>query len=358
MSTAASAKGFNQGELPAYLRVVGWGQRHPILPIIVVFAFFPLVFPYVGTATQILIFGLFAMGYNILLGYTGLLSFGHAAYFGLGAYGAGILLVNAETSVFLALLSGCVTAVLGAAFVGFFALRRRGIYFALLTLAFAQASYFIFGFVIDGITGGDNGLTGVPRPEPSFFGLFKIPIENPYYFYYFCLFFTALALVMIKRILDSPFGAVLQAIRENDSRATACGYNTDRVKYMSFIISGFFCGLAGALQALFIHFVDLEYLYWVTSGNVVMMTLLGGMGTFFGPFIGATVLFMLEEFISNITESWMLFVGGIVIFCVVVMPAGLWGTLMKSALFTRRALAEEGGALAVQKVKSALDLFK
>jgi branched-chain amino acid transport system permease protein len=300
---------------------------HPVLTILAFFAVFPFLVPYRALATQILIFGLFALGFNLLYGYTGLLSFGHAAYYGLGAYGTGIAVAKlGVTSLWIAVLAGLGLAVLGGGGVGFFCLRRRGIYFAMLTLAFAQLLYFI-GFHLSSWTGGDDGLRGIPQLALGLPG-FRIPLDTPIAFYYFCFVLVGLAVAALKRILDSPFGAVLQAIRENSDRAVACGYDISRVKLLSFVFSAMFAGLAGSLDALRLTVVPIESLYWTTSGQVVIMTLLGGAGTFFGPFVGAATYLVLEDRLSVFTESWPLVIGAIFSAFVLFLPRGIWGTLI------------------------------
>ena len=207
---------------------------HPVLAFWVFFAVFPFIVPNRTMATQVLIFGLLAMGFNLLYGYTGLLSFGHAAYYGLGAYGCGIALAKLHVgSLWLGLAAGLLLTALGGTIIGFFCLRRRGIYFAMLTLAFAQMLYFI-GFHLADVTGGDDGLRGIPQLTLGL-GPWQYSIESTFGFYYFAYVLVGLAVVALRRILDSPFGAVLQAIRENSSRAVACGYDVNRVKHLSFV---------------------------------------------------------------------------------------------------------------------------
>jgi branched-chain amino acid transport system permease protein len=305
---------------------VAWTRRHPVVCFFVFFAIFPWLVPYRSLATQVLIYGLFALGFNLLYGYTGLLSFGAAAYWGLGAYGTGIALAKLKvTSLWLALGMGLGAALLGGAVFGFFCLRRRGIYFAMLTLAFAQALYFA-GFHLADWTGGDDGLRGIAVPALTLPGL-TIPLDRSVVFYYFTLAVVGLAVAALKRILDSPFGAVLQAIRENTDRATACGYDISRVKHLSFVFSALFAGLAGGLDALRLTVVPIESLHWSTSGQVVIMTLLGGAGTFFGPFVGAAAYLVLEDSISVVTESWPLVIGAVFMVFVLFLPKGIWGTL-------------------------------
>mgnify|MGYP001592620763 FL=1 len=302
-------------------------ERHQVLLFFLVFLVFPWLVPYRSLATQVLIYGLFALGFNLLYGYTGLLSFGAAAYWGLGGYGAGIALAKLKLgSLWAALGMGLLAATVGGAVIGFFCLRRRGIYFAMLTLAFAQLLYFV-GFHLADVTGGDDGLRGITVPPLVLPGL-TIPLDQSITFYYFSLALVVLAVVGLKRILDSPFGAVLQAIRENSDRAGACGYDINRVKLLSFVFSALFMGLAGALDALRLTVVPIESLHWATSGQVVMMTLLGGAGTFFGPFVGAAAFLVLEDRISVFTESWPLVIGAIFMAFVLFLPKGIWGTLL------------------------------
>ena len=299
----------------------------PVLAFALVFAVFPFVVPYKALATPVLIYGLFALGYNLLYGYTGLLSFGHAAYWGLGAYGTGIALARLQIgSLWGALGAGLLLAGVGGIIVGFFCLRRRGIYFAMLSLAFAQLLYFI-AFHLADVTGGDDGLRGVGVPPLRLPGV-TLALDSSLAFYYFAFAVVTLAMLALKRILDSPFGAVLQAIRENSDRAVACGYDIRRIKLLSFVFSALFCGLAGGLDALRLGVVPVESLYWTTSGQVVIMTLLGGAGTFFGPFVGATTFLVLEDRLSVVTESWPLFIGLIFMAFVLFLPKGIWGTLL------------------------------
>jgi branched-chain amino acid transport system permease protein len=303
-----------------------WVSDHSVLMIIMVLMVLPFLLPYEALATQIIIWGLLALGYNILYGYTGLLSFGHAAYFGLGAYATGIVLIRTNCSLLAGIGAGVGVACLGAIVIGFFCLRRRGIYFALLTMAFAQMLYFIAS-IWESLTGGEPGLRNIPHPPLEIPGLFSLNIYTPVRFYFFVFALVVISLLLLNRILGSPFGKVLQGIRENEKRARALGYNTNRIKWLSFILSGTFSGLAGALHALYINFVGLEQLYWETSGKILLMNLLGGPGTFFGPFIGAGVFLYLEDIISGFTKYWMIVLGPIFVLCVLFFPQGIWGTV-------------------------------
>jgi branched-chain amino acid transport system permease protein len=303
-----------------------WVAAHPVAAFAIFFAVFPFLLPHRSLATQVMTYGLFALGFNLLYGYTGLLSFGHAAYFGLGSYGTGIALAKLGFgSLWTALGAGVALAVVGGIVAGFFCLRRRGIYFAMLTLAFAQMLYFI-AFHLADWTGGDDGLRGIPLHPLALPGL-TLSLRDPLTFYYFVFALVLLAVAALKRILDSPFGAVLQAIRENSDRATACGYDITRTKHLSFVFSALFTGLAGALEALRLTVVPVDALYWSTSGQVVIMTLLGGAGTFFGPFVGALTVVVLEERLSRVIEWWPIVIGAIFMAFVLFLPRGIWGTL-------------------------------
>lgn len=299
--------------------------RHPLIYIFIFFIIFPFAVPYKALATQIIIWGLFALGFNVCLGYTGMLSFGHAAYFGIGAYAAGVVLIRYWQNVWIGLFAALLMGAVSATLLGYLCIKRKGIYFAMLTLAFAQLVYFV-AFQWVGLTGGDNGLRNIPAVSPSFFGI-MLDIHHPLRFYFFVLFFVMLSLIALDRILKSPFGHVLQAVRENEQRAKSCGYETTNVRWLAFVISGAISGLAGGLYALYLHFVGIESLYWTSSGQVVMMTLLGGMESFIGPFIGAGVFLYLEDVLSELTSNWMIFLGAIFVLCVLFFPAGIWGTI-------------------------------
>jgi branched-chain amino acid transport system permease protein len=299
--------------------------RHPALTVLALLLVFPLLFPFHSLAINIILFGLFAAGYNLTFGYTGKLSFGHAAFFGGGAYGCGILISQYSIAWPLALCFGMVLAGLIALAMGLLATRTRGIYFAMVTLALAQCVYFLF-FHVE-LTGGDNGLRGV-NVNSLDLGVVTLDLLNPLVKYYFMLSFVALALWLIQRLLNSPFGSVLQALRENENRARACGINVERTRLLSLVISGMVCGLAGALNAINLSTVSIDSLSYHTSGQVMMMTLLGGMGTFFGPFLGAGLFLGIEHVVTGFTERWQLMVGVIFIVLVLFFPKGIWGTVL------------------------------
>ena len=312
--------------MKALRATVRWVAAHPVISFATFFAIFPFLVPHRSLATQVLTYGLLALGFNLLYGYTGLLSFGTAAYYGLGAYATGIALAKLGiSSVWAALAIGVAAAMIGGVVAGFFCLRRRGIYFAMLTLSFAQLLYFV-AFHLAEWTGGDDGLRGIPLHPLTLPGM-SISLRDPTVFYYFVFVLVTIAVAGLKRILDSPFGAVLQAIRENSDRATACGYDVNRIKLLSFVFSAMFTGLAGSLEALRLTVVPVEALFWSTSGQVVIMTLLGGAGTFFGPFVGAATFLILADRLSLVIEAWPIVIGVIFMAFVLFLPRGIWGTL-------------------------------
>jgi len=282
---------------------------------------FPYIAPYTALASEILIFALFAMAFDLTLGYAGMLSFGHAAFFGIGAYSTGIVLKNLYPSVPLALLVGVTLSSLAGFIIGFLSIRRRGIYFTMVTLAFAQMFYFI-AFKWTGLTGGDDGLQRVPRPW-----LGPLNLQSQMVFYYFLLFSVILSAMILIRVVNSPFGKTLQAQRENRNRAMSIGYDVDRFKLTAFIISAFFSGLAGGFYALLLNFVPLSSLHWTNSGEVVVMTITGGLGTLFGPVLGAVGVILLRDIISNYTESWTFIMGILFMAVVLGFRSGLIGIL-------------------------------
>ncbi len=306
--------------------LIAFGKRHRAALAIVVLLIFPWLMPYEALAVNILVLGLYAVGFNLLFGYTGLLSFGHAAFLGSGAYGCGIALVHFGVPWFGAILVGVLLSVFFAAIMGFLAIRTRGIYFAMVTLALSQCVYYLFYQAVN-LTGGENGLRGINLSEIGILG-FSVNFLNPTTKYYVILAFVAFALWLFSRLLASPFGAVLEAIRENESRARACGYDVARVKFIAFVISGAFCGLAGALKALHLSIVPIETLHYLTSGQVVMMALLGGMNTFFGPFVGAAAFLLLEDVLTTMTSHWQLVLGAVFVIFVLFFPKGIWGSLL------------------------------
>lgn len=300
--------------------------RHRVIAVLGILFLFPFILPYEALAVNILIYGLFAMGFNMVFGYMGVLSFGHAAFFGIGSYATGISMVHFGIPWPVAIALGVVMAGVTAMIMGAMAVRSRGIYFAMVTLALAQCVYYLV-YQMSDLSGGEDGLTGVSIGVVNL-GFMSFDLFDPTAKYYFMYVFVAVAIFLFSRILASPFGAVLEAIRENENRARACGYNVQLTKWIAFVISGLFCGLAGALNAIHLSVVPIESLHYHLSGQAVMMSLLGGMGTFFGPFVGAFAFLLLEDVITTITTHWQLFLGVIFMIFVLFFPKGIWGSVL------------------------------
>jgi len=291
----------------------------------------PLMGGYVELGTQVVIFALAAMALNFLLGYTGVLSFGHAAYFGLGAYGTAMTMKYLAESTPLSILIGAVVGTVAAALIGPLIVRLRGVYFAMCTIAFGQVFYFI-AFQWRDVTGGDDGLSAWHR-VPLDFGFAQLDILNSNKaFYYMVLAFFAASVGVMAFLLRSPFGRTLLAIRENERRARFLGIPVDRHIWLSWVTSCGFVSLAGSLYALLNDFVDPRALRWDQSGTFVIMAVLGGMRSFWGPLIGAAIFLVLRDYISSHTENWMSFVGLIFVVVVLFFPRGVLGILRRKAV--------------------------
>jgi branched-chain amino acid transport system permease protein len=288
----------------------------------------PAAGSYVELGTHVIVYALAATALNFLLGYTGVLSFGHAAYFGLGAYGAAMTIKYLYPSTPLGMLVGVVTGTAAAALIGPLIVRLRGVYFAMCTIAFGQVFYFI-AFQWRSATGGDDGLSAWHR-LPLDFGVARIDILNdPRAFYFFALAVFAACTAAMAFLLRSPFGRTLMAIRENERRARFLGIPVDRHIWMSWVISCFFVSVAGALFALMNNFVDPRALRWDQSGNFVIMAVLGGMRSFWGPLIGAAIFLVLQDYISSHTENWMSFIGLFFVLIVLFFPRGVLGIVRR-----------------------------
>jgi branched-chain amino acid transport system permease protein len=288
----------------------------------------PLLGGYTALGTRVLVLGLAAMSVNFLLGFTGVLSFGHAAYFGLGAYGAGLALKFLAPSTPLALLCGTLLGGIAGTLLGALIARRRGVYFAMVTIAFGQVFYYI-AFQWSSVTGGDDGLRGFSR-QPLDLGVARIDIlSNANAFYYFVLFCLALAIGVMGFILRSPFGRTMIAIRENERRARFLGIPVDRHIWIAFTLSCFFMGFAGALYALLNNFADPRGLHYSQSGDFVMMAVMGGMRSLWGPLLGAAVFVVLQDYLSSVTVNWMSFVGMLFVAIVLFFPRGLLGFIQR-----------------------------
>lgn len=297
-----------------------------IILAILFLLFLPLITPYKALASQMLVFAIFAIGYDIAFGYTGLLSFGHAAFFGLGAYGTGLTLIHLPILAPLAILIGTMISLLAAFPIGYLSIRRRGIYFAMVTLAFAQMLYFI-AFKWRSLTGGDDGLHGIPRPS-----LGILDLRSELVLYYFILFFFILSIVLGIRIIQSPFGKTLECLRENEDRGRSIGYHPARYKLISFVISAFFAGLAGSLYVILQNFVPLFSLSLDISGEVVLMTLIGGRGTLYGPIMGAMGLVYLKDLLTSSTNIWPSLLGLLFVVSVMTFRRGVFKELKERFL--------------------------
>jgi len=281
---------------------------------------------YTELGSRVIVMALAAMALNFLLGFTGTLSFGHAAYFGLGAYGVGMTIKYLVPSTGLGILIGIAVGTLAAAIIGALIKHLRGVYFAMVTIAFGQVFYFM-AFNWHTLTGGDDGLTGWHR-EPLNFGFATLDIQaHDTAFYYFALTCFAAAVGAMALLLRSPFGRTLVAIRENERRARFLGIAVERHIWLSFVISCALVSLAGTLYALLNNFTDPRALRWDMSGNFVIMAVLGGMRSFWGPLVGAAVFVVLQDYMSSHTQNWMSIVGLIFVLVVLFFPRGVLGVL-------------------------------
>jgi branched-chain amino acid transport system permease protein len=292
----------------------------------------PLVFSrhHLNIVTELLIFGLFAMSLDVIVGYTGMISFGHAAFFGVGAYVSAFLLLQFSLPIPFALFGGAIASTIIAVPIGFLCTRSTGVYFAMLTLAFAQMIYAIV-YKWYSVTGGSDGIAGIPRTTLWFEA---VSLRSHTSFYYFVFVVVALSFFLCVKIMQSPFGKTLQAIRENEKKVETLGINTRRFRLFSFLIAAFFGGVAGSLFAPFANFASPEILFWLYSGTCIIMLVLGGVGTLLGPIVGAMIFILLEEILSSYTENWMVFLGIIFVFMVLFLPGGVVGFF--SSLWAQR----------------------
>jgi len=302
-------------------------NRLQVLIIMSIFIIAPFLLTKYWTIllAEIMIFGLFSISFNILFGYTGLLSFGQAAIFAAGAYGISLILIKLSAPWWMAFGLALGISLIIALVMGLLSIHRTEIYFAMLTMAFAQLFYSII-YKWKDFTGGADGLTGIPHPRLQLFD-WQILIKSPMAQYYFIFLIVGLSYFVLRTIMKSPFGQMLIAIRENPSQAELMGLDTRKYKLLSFLIAGFFTGVSGALYAPFAGTIDTLMAHWSKSGEPVFMTLMGGTGSLFGPFIGTFCYYSLQSFISSKTEYWMLILGLILIAIVMVFPLGIIGYL-------------------------------
>lgn len=288
---------------------------------------------------RIMLLGIFAVGYNLLLGQTGLLSFGHGAFYAAGAYGLGLFGVHVSTHPLLGVAAGVVAAVLLALLVGYLCVRHTEIYFAMLTLACGMMAFSFF-WNARGITGGDDGLIGIVRAPVSLFGGVKMPIGKDDQFYFFVLFFFTLGVWAVHRIRQSPFGLALAGIRENARRSEFAGVPVRRYRLAVFVLSGAFAGLAGSLEALLESNARPFMAHWTHSAEPVLVSLLGGLSSLAGPLVGSAIFVAMREIIQRFTENWMLGFGIVLLVIIIGFRGGVMGTL--SALFRKATAPGEG----------------
>ena len=305
-----------------------------ILLILVALPFFITLF-YQTFLTELFVWILFAISFDLIFGYTGLLSFGQALFFGLGGYTVTIFIQKLGIGTELALLLSIVIPVLFAWFVGFFSVKLTGIHFVIITIIFALIGN-IIGETWTDLTGGSDGLTFSPRPFSL--GLFKVDLIDIKGNYYFVLTLVVLSYLFLRRMVQSPLGKVFISIRENEDRARLIGYNVQRYKLIAFIIAGGLSGLAGGLYSLTLKYAAASYLHWSISGHAVVYTIVGGMGTLIGPVLGAGIVMSLEHYLINILQSTDLVVGIVLVFMVLLAPRGLVG-LIQSKLRRREPSA-------------------
>jgi branched-chain amino acid transport system permease protein len=296
--------------------------------VYVALAILALVAPILGLypvfLMKLLCFAMFACAFNLLLGFTKMLSFGHAAYFGSSAYVTGWLVAVNGWGTIEGILAGVAVAMLLGLVIGAIAVRRQGIYFAMITLALAQLVFFVC--LQAKFTGGENGLQGIPRG--SVFGMIDLGRDET--MYYFVLAVFVAVYILISRIVHSPFGQVLKAIRANEPRAVSIGYEIERYKLAAFVLSASFAGLAGSLKALVLGFATLSDVSQGTSGEVILMTLLGGGGTFLGPVVGANIVVTLQEYLSDLVGAWVsVIIGAIFVVCVMIFRRGFVGEIQR-----------------------------
>ena len=290
----------------------------------------PMLGLYPVFVMKLLCFAIFACAFNLLLGFTGLLSFGHAAFFGSAAYVTGWLIKSHNVTPEVGILAGALAAGVIGLLVGMVAIRRQGIYFAMITLAMAQMVFFVL--LQSSFTGGEDGLQGVQRG--ALFGLFPLVSDTAMYYLVVAIFVACF--LAISRIVHSPFGQVLKMIRENEPRAISLGYQVDHYKLLAFVLSAALAGLAGSLKTLVMGFATLSDVHWSMSGEVILMTLLGGVGTFFGPVFGAGIVIALQDMLADKVGSWVtVIIGAIFVLCVMAFRKGVVGEL--HAFMERRA---------------------
>jgi branched-chain amino acid transport system permease protein len=290
-----------------------------------------------------------ALACNLLLGYTGLMSFGQGIFYGLGSYSTGLLLLNLNAPILVCLLGSVAVGALVAGFVGWFSIRQRGVYFVMLTLAFSQMFYFL-AYSLKDITGGDNGLLGIPRPNLEFFGRVVINTSSPWQYYSFVAILFVIIFAVMQRMSESMFGRTLVAIRDNEARAAAVGYNVKAFKLAAFVVSGAVTGLAGGLHSMLVGIAPLSNIEYHVSETILLMTVIGGTGNLFASVIGAAAYVIAADWLSSIWPRWMMLFGFLLIAVTLYMQQGIWGLIERIAnMFRRRSKKLTSEALQAHK---------
>ncbi len=305
-----------------------------VLPVLIILLILPFGSPelisdyYVDLLTKIMIFGIVLLGYDILAGYTGLVSLGHAMFFGLGGYCAAFIINHLSTNLFFSFFVALLCGLLIGLVIAYFSTQTKDIFFVFLTLAFAQFFY-LAAFNLTTITGGDNGIS-LPKSTLGIPGLWEWTVSKPRGFYYLVLFFLVVGYCFCRRVISSPFGRVLVGIRENEERICFLGYNIRLLKIKAFMISVFFAVLAGVLFGAYQDFVSPSMLHWTVSGDLILMSVLGGMGTLLGPILGGAIIIWVGDLLSSLTENWMIFIGGFFVLTMIFAPKGILGLVLRS----------------------------
>ncbi len=311
-------------------------HRFTVLAAILAIAL-PMFLKSGSLATELLIFAMAAVACNLLLGYAGLMSFGQGIFYGLGSYTTGLLLLNFEAPLLVTLLGSIAVGALIAGFVGWFAIRQRGVYFVMLTLAFSQMFYFL-AYSLKDITGGDNGLLGISRPNLEIFGKTVFDVSSPWQYYGFVAIVFLVVFVLMQSLSQSKFGRTLLAIRDNEARATAVGYNVKAFKLAAFVVSGAVTGLAGGLHAMLAGIAPLSSIEYHVSEMILLMTVIGGTGNLFASVIGAAAYILAADWLASIWPRWMMLLGFLLIAVTLYMQKGIWGLLERigNAIYQRK----------------------
>jgi branched-chain amino acid transport system permease protein len=322
-TTTAPAADMPQASVPMQNAGMAKSVRFIYLGLLALLLVAPAIGLYPVFLMKLLCFALFACAFNLLLGFTGLLSFGHAAFFGFSAYVTGHTIKMLGWTPELGIVAGTIVAGLLGLVFGLVAIRRQGIYFAMITLALAQMVFFLC--LQAPFTGGEDGLQGVPRG--NLFGV--LPLANDTTMYYLVVAVFVACFLGISRIVTSPYGQVLKMIRENEPRAVSLGYEVDKYKLLAFVLSAALSGLAGSLKTLVMGFATLSDVHWSMSGEVILMSLLGGVGTFFGPVLGASIVIALQNLLADKVGAWVtVIIGVIFVLCVLAFRKGIVGELL------------------------------